>query len=170
MANIRVYLPEETLAKFRKAAMSRFGYGKGSLSTAAEVAISGWLAQEDYVELWLKKIKTNAEDDKNVLAVFLFGSYVKNKTSYGDVDIAILLRKDDVDSPTLLAGYSDPKGLFDTSIMNRLPMNIQSRVISEGALLYCADKAKIYDYCIDLMEKWGDFKPRFSRILARRAR
>ena len=57
MVNIRVYLLGEMLAKFRKAAMSRFGYGKGSLSTAAEVAISDFntatqsIAKTDYAEI-----------------------------------------------------------------------------------------------------------------------
>lgn len=169
MSNIRIYMPEDMLAKFRKAAMSRFGYGKGSLSLAAEAAISRWLEQEYYVEAWLERITANAKNDKNVLAVFIFGSYVKNKSVYGDVDIAILLKKDDVDSPSFLSEYADPKGVFDISIMNRLPTNIQSRVISDGTLFYCEDKAKVYDYCISLMEKWEDFKPRFNRILAKRA-
>ena len=44
MAGIRVKLGDETEEKFRRAAMRRFGYGKGALSLAAEEAIEGWLA------------------------------------------------------------------------------------------------------------------------------
>lgn len=44
MAGVRVRLPGELEQKFRRAAMRRFGYGKGALSLAAEEAIRNWLA------------------------------------------------------------------------------------------------------------------------------
>ena len=43
MAGIRLQVKEELEKKFREAAMRRFGYGKGSLSRAAEEAIRKWL-------------------------------------------------------------------------------------------------------------------------------
>lgn len=42
MAELKVYLSEELDKRFRKLAMSVHGYGKGSLSKAAEDAISKW--------------------------------------------------------------------------------------------------------------------------------
>ena len=52
MAGMRLQIKEELERKFREAAMRRFGYGKGSLSRAAEEAIQKWLTSvsaEDFV-------------------------------------------------------------------------------------------------------------------------
>ena len=42
MAGLRVQLSDELEKLFRKIAMKRFGYGRGSLSRAAEEAIRRW--------------------------------------------------------------------------------------------------------------------------------
>ncbi len=44
MAGIRVQLPEHLERRFRSQAMKRFGYGKGSLSMAAQEAFERWIA------------------------------------------------------------------------------------------------------------------------------
>ena len=52
MAGMRLQVKEEVERRFREAAMKRFGYGKGSLSRAAEEAIQMWLISvsvEDFV-------------------------------------------------------------------------------------------------------------------------
>jgi len=43
VAGIRFQVKEELEKRFREAAMKRFGFGKGSLSRAAEEAIENWL-------------------------------------------------------------------------------------------------------------------------------
>ena len=42
MGEIKVKVSDETEKKFRQAAMARFGYCRGSISTAAENAFSEW--------------------------------------------------------------------------------------------------------------------------------
>ena len=44
MAGLRIQLPDELEKLFRKVAMKRYGYGRGSLSLAAEEAIRRWVA------------------------------------------------------------------------------------------------------------------------------
>ncbi|MBS7638058.1 hypothetical protein KEJ49_04120 [Candidatus Bathyarchaeota archaeon] len=46
MAGIRIQLPRDLERLFREMAMKRFGYGKGSISRAAEEAIRMWLEAE----------------------------------------------------------------------------------------------------------------------------
>jgi len=46
VAGIRIQLPDDLERLFREMAMKRFGYGKGSISQAAEVAIRRWLASQ----------------------------------------------------------------------------------------------------------------------------
>ncbi|MEW5955270.1 MAG: hypothetical protein AB1626_01890 [Candidatus Micrarchaeota archaeon] len=39
---VKVYLPDEAAKRFRKAAMTAYGYRKGALSKAAEQALAAW--------------------------------------------------------------------------------------------------------------------------------
>ena len=47
MAELKVYLPEGLNEKFRRIAMSVYGYGRGSLSKAAEEALTRWCSEHD---------------------------------------------------------------------------------------------------------------------------
>ena len=47
---IRIKLSEEMEQKFREVAMKKYGYGKGSLTKAAESAILQWIALNKDVE------------------------------------------------------------------------------------------------------------------------
>jgi hypothetical protein len=53
MAGIKVYVRDEVEKKFRQLAMMVYGYGRGSLSKAAEEAFIQWTAQ---YETLLKEI------------------------------------------------------------------------------------------------------------------
>ena len=44
MGEVKIKLSDETEDAFRKSAMETFGYGKGSLSSAAEEAVRSWVA------------------------------------------------------------------------------------------------------------------------------
>ena len=45
MKGIKVYIDPKSEEEFRKTAMKVFGYGKGSLSKAAEVAFKKWIQE-----------------------------------------------------------------------------------------------------------------------------
>ena len=47
MGEIRGIVAAETEEKFRRLAMRRFGYGKGSLSKALEAALCQWIRLTD---------------------------------------------------------------------------------------------------------------------------
>ena len=47
MGEIRGMVANETEERFRRLAMKRFGYGKGSLSKALEAAIRKWIQLTD---------------------------------------------------------------------------------------------------------------------------
>ncbi len=44
---MKVIIGDEVEKQFRRVAMTRYGYGKGALSEAAEVALSEWSSRED---------------------------------------------------------------------------------------------------------------------------
>lgn len=47
MVELKIYLSESLNEKFRRIAMTVFGYGRGSLSKAAEEAFAMWCAQHN---------------------------------------------------------------------------------------------------------------------------
>ena len=51
MGEIRGVVASEIEEKFRRLAMKKFGYGKGSLSKALEVALGNWIQMNDSKEL-----------------------------------------------------------------------------------------------------------------------
>ena len=51
MGEVRGVVASETEEKFRRLAMKKFGYGKGSLSKALEAALGNWIQMNDSKEL-----------------------------------------------------------------------------------------------------------------------
>ena len=47
MAGIKVYVRDEVEEKFRRLAMMIYGYGRGSISKAAEEAFVNWMIQHE---------------------------------------------------------------------------------------------------------------------------
>ena len=47
MKGIKIYLDEELERRFRKMAMEIYGYGRGSISRAAEDAIRRWVIERE---------------------------------------------------------------------------------------------------------------------------
>ncbi len=50
MTELKVYLPAELDERFRKHAMTAYGFGRGSLSKAAEEAIRKWCQDREQVK------------------------------------------------------------------------------------------------------------------------
>jgi len=47
MPELKIYLSEELKNEFKKRSMETFGYGRGSISKAAEEAIQRWTAERE---------------------------------------------------------------------------------------------------------------------------
>ena len=45
MTSLKIYIADDLAKEFRKLAMEIFGYGKGSISKAAETAIQNWVLE-----------------------------------------------------------------------------------------------------------------------------
>lgn len=169
MSELKIYLDAAIDKKLREEAMARFGYGRGSISSAAEEAIVQWLRRNHAIKKRLDSVVAAARTDKNVIAVFLFGSYARKAHDYIDVDVAILLDKK-ADRWKGLLTYSSAGGdyedkLLDISIMNDMPLDVQSRILNEGEILYSGNKSKLYDYSISIINRWGDFSHRLHAVL-----
>jgi|GEM_PF-1258281 predicted nucleotidyltransferase len=163
MAETKIYIADEVDARLRELAMERFGYGRGSISSAVEEAIIQWLNTQLEIKNKIKAITDAAEKDKHVIAILLFGSYARKERNYRDIDIAILI-DNETKSFDELNKYSVTGNSinFDISILNDLPLNVQRRVLNEAKVIHVKDKSKLYDYSVRIAEKWSDYEYRFG--------
>jgi hypothetical protein len=60
--SLRVQIDAKLESKFREAAMKRFGFGKGSLSKAAQEAIMNWISANEKENLAFEKDPVEAID------------------------------------------------------------------------------------------------------------
>jgi predicted nucleotidyltransferase len=76
---------------------------------------------------------------KNIKKIYIFGSFVENKmSSNSDVDIAIEFNEIDKKEISKFKKriLEQKKDLFDISIFNNLPINIQSEVKKNGKVFF----------------------------------
>ena len=156
---IKAYINDQVGEELRKGAIARFTYFKGSLSNAVEEAVIQWLRRNERIAERLKVLIEKAATDNEVVAIFMFGSYVKKKTDYRDVDFAFLLRDQAREIP-VLAKYDDLEGnpTFDISCLNSLGTMIKQEVLEHGTILLCKDDTALYDFSEHTIREYSDFK------------
>lgn len=64
MAELKIYLSASLNEKFRRIAMSVHGYGRGSLSKAAEEAFTMWCSEHEHSSI-VEKVVGNSETARN---------------------------------------------------------------------------------------------------------
>jgi hypothetical protein len=64
MAELKIYLSASLNEKFRRMAMSVHGYGRGSLSKAAEEAFTKWCSEHEHSSI-VEKVVGNSETARN---------------------------------------------------------------------------------------------------------
>ena len=109
----------------------------------------------------LDRIIDQVKQDKQILAVFLFGSAARKEDSESsDVDICLVLSPQDY-SPKKLSQkklkYLKQSDL-DIQIFQQLPLYIKVRVIKEGRLLVCNNEDRLYDIVFRTIQEFEDFK------------
>ncbi|MCL5427608.1 MAG: nucleotidyltransferase domain-containing protein [Candidatus Marsarchaeota archaeon] len=169
MAETKIYIDDSVDGKLREEAMSRFGYGRGSISKAVEEAIVQWLRRNDRIKRRLAAVTDAAKKEKGIIAVLLFGSYARKEEDYNDIDIAVLLDKD-ADKRHIVLELVKATGdieerMFEVSVLNDMPLDARSKILNEAEVLYVSDKPKLYDYSIGVIKNWSDFKGRLLAVL-----
>lgn len=119
----------------------------------------------------LEKIKRFSREDKDTLAVFLFGSRVRNTYSArSDIDICVILHQR-ADWSALELSQKKLEFLeqfpeTDVQIFQQLPLYIQKRVLKEGRLILCKDEQKLYDLALRQIARYNDFESIYKEYLA----
>lgn len=105
----------------------------------------------------------------DVTAAYLFGSTVTSGTEPGDIDVAVTFDPD-ADLPALLALQVEletrvgvPVDLHD---FDRLPVDLQFRVVQEGVVLVDRHPPTRRRREIKVLNAYNDFKPYLDRLRA----
>lgn len=159
----KIYINDKLAERWRELAMKRFGYGRGSISKAAEEALTMWVENEETVSAALEKLKSAASKEKRILALLLFGSYAR-KEPYHDIDIAVILadKSDKLKVLSVLEGTAPEAPKFDFSIFNDMPTGMKGRVLNECVVIYAKHGFDLKGMSADLIQKWSDIKPMIS--------
>ena len=123
---------------------------------------------DQHVESALRALVAQAEDDRDVLAVILFGSQARGEAGLGsDVDVCVVL---EAGAPTGLTAshkrldYTGGRDL-DVKVFQQLPLYIRSRILKEGRVLFVRDEDRLYDLAFRTARAFEDFRPYYQAYL-----
>lgn len=103
---------------------------------------------------------------KGVLAVYVFGSYVKDKMSdLSDVDICIVGEVALKNKTNILLGKFPE--MFDVSFFDELPIWIKMRVFRDGKCIFVKDKNALNLIKLLTLKEYLDFKPFIDDVIKR---
>ena len=117
----------------------------------------------------LERLLRKAREDRDILAVILFGSAARgDHTPTSDVDVCLVLQLRKYDSLALsrkkLAYLK--QGDLDVHIFQQLPLYIRRRVLKEGKVLFERDTDALYELAFRTAQAFEDFKPIYYTYLA----
>ncbi|MEE8167418.1 MAG: nucleotidyltransferase domain-containing protein [Candidatus Hydrothermarchaeales archaeon] len=114
----------------------------------------------------IQKLTKKAKKDKDILAVILFGSYVRDEASR-DIDVCLVVAPSREETVNLAKKGLEYIGKFDLDIhtYQELPLYIQIRVLKEGKVLLCKDEDALYDISIKTSRYFEDYYPRYRAYL-----
>ena len=107
------------------------------------------------------KLVEDAKNDRDVLAVILFGSEARGEARAGsDVDVCLVLEDKRLDTLgqsqkriAYLASYD-----LDIQIFQQIPLHLRVRVLREGKVLFCRDEDKLYATAFQTAQHFEDFR------------
>lgn len=101
-----------------------------------------------------------------VTAIFLFGSQIHGKARKdSDIDLVVIIHKPTREKELEVIGLGDD--LFDISLLNKLPITIQFRVIKEGRLLFERDKKAVHEARVRIFRTYLDYSVFLKRFYRR---
>jgi len=117
----------------------------------------------------IQEVITKIADDKDVVALFAFGSMADGHLKpLSDLDFGVLLsdslgKKDRFTKSIDLIGVFNRKlktDEVDLVILNDDPLRFAYQILKIGKLLYCRDENRLIDFIEKTIKLYLDFKPR----------
>ena len=110
------------------------------------------------------KLIEEAREDKEILAVIVYGSYARGEECR-DVDICLVLDEErEVNLVRKIMDYMKEFD-FDFRTFQELPLYIKIRVLKEGKVLFVRDEDKLYEIAIRTVREFEDFKPGYKKYI-----
>lgn len=120
------------------------------------------------------------ENEKDILLVYLFGSYAKGtQNEKSDIDIAVylidekILEKDPLYPSRIAIKIENilDKKKVDVRVLNGSTLRFRNQVLMHGKLLHSKDEKKRIEFETSSLAQYYDFKPHIDMYdAARRAR
>ena len=119
-------------------------------------------------ERGLRSLIAQADHDRDVLAVILFGSQARGDAGpASDADVCIVLEAgapSGIDASRKRLEYLAGRDL-DVTVFQQLPLYIRSRVLKEGRVLFVRDEDQLYDLAFRTARAFEDFRPYYQAYL-----
>ena len=119
-------------------------------------------------ERTLRELIAQAEEDREVLAVILFGSQARGDAGPGsDVYVCVVLEaraQSGIEASHNRLDYLAGRDL-DVKIFQQLPLYIRSRVLKEGRVLFVRDEDRLYELAYRTARAFEDFRPYYQAYL-----
>lgn len=108
----------------------------------------------------IEKIIKKAKNDKDVIAVGMFGSHARNEP-YRDIDICIFLkpqRYKPIELSIKKLTYTQENQKIDVQVFQQLPLYIRKRILEEVKIMYSKDEDSLYDLCFMTLRDFEHFR------------
>ena len=116
----------------------------------------------------LDELLQRASQDKDVLAVIIFGSYARGE-DYSDIDICLVMRPGQYEEVFLSRKRLDYLSLvgegLDVQVFQALPIYVRVRVLRDGKIRLCKDEQVLYDIAFQTVKEFERFKPMYLEYL-----
>jgi len=128
------------------------------------------MAGRIFKEEVLEKLLTRARQDEEVLAVFLFGSVIREEqTPLSDIDLCLVLipKRTPIEPTAFSHKRLDylKNFAFDIQIFQQLPLYVRRRILKEGRILFVRDEALLYELAFHTAQAFEDFRPIYLSYL-----
>lgn len=114
-------------------------------------------------------ITSRISDDKRIIALVLFGSYLSSSCPQ-DIDLCLIAEPACSDPFQILLEYSGEYTGYgtpptDITLFSMLPLYIKKQVIKEGVILYVRDEMILFDIVLTTLHQWDDYRPRYEMMI-----
>lgn len=129
--------------------------------------------QNQKLDLLLDRMVKKIKEDKQILALLLFGSRAREDSiKASDIDICLVL----------MPGSYTPLNLsqkrliylksfdLDIQVFQQLPLYIRVRALKEGRVLFCRDEEQLYETAFSTIQEFSDFEHIYREYLEEVAR
>ncbi|OPY21324.1 MAG: Nucleotidyltransferase domain protein [Methanobacterium sp. PtaU1.Bin097] len=122
------------------------------------------MIDSEKVQAILSKLQVKMEEDPDILAVILYGSYARGEEAR-DVDLCLVLFPDKARKgldKRIEYSYYD---MIDVQVFQDLPLYMRPRIIKEGKLLHVKDEDLLYDVAIETAKEYELYRPKYEMYL-----